>query len=108
MQHSVCFNRLSHAGSARLTYFTCSTPDKINVNYLDLYYTLCYSVDDQEWVKKELIDFLESEGHGYSLCFHPRDFAPTVTIHKNISTAIKHSRRMISVVTRYGPWSHDV
>ena len=75
-----------------------SAYDKLNVSY-SCHTPFC-SVDDHGWVKKELIDFLESDGLGYSLCFHPRDFAPTVTIHKNISTAIKHSRKIISVVTR--------
>ena len=50
---------------------------------------------------KEVIQYLESDEMGYKLCFHPRDFAPTVTILKNISTAIKHSRKLISVVTRF-------
>ncbi len=60
-----------------------------------------FRVDDHKWVKREIIDFLESEQFGYKLCIHHRDFAPGFTINKNITTALKHSRRVITVASRY-------
>ena len=59
---------------------------------------LCCSVLDHGWVREEIVRFLEN--HDYTLCIHTRDFVPTATIPHNIKLAIKHSRRMISVVTR--------
>ena len=53
---------------------------------------------DHNWVREEIVRFLED--HDYTLCIHTRDFVPTATIPHNIKLAIKHSRRMISVVSR--------
>ena len=58
------------------------------------------SVENERWVRDHVMDFLESEEHGYKLCMHNRDFVPGNTILHNICTSIKHSRRLISVVTR--------
>ena len=66
---------------------------------LSKYASLFSSVDDHGWVREEIVRFLED--HGYTLCIHTRDFVPTATIQHNISLSIKHSRRMISVLTRY-------
>ena len=37
----------------------------------------------------------------FKLILHERDFVPGVTIHANIVDAIKHSRRMIMILSRY-------
>ena len=58
------------------------------------------SVDNEPWVLDQLIDVLESDELGYRLCIHNRDFLPGSTIINNICTSIKHSRRLIAVVTR--------
>ena len=58
------------------------------------------SVDNEEWVLNQIVDFLESDELGYQLCIHNRDFVPGITIMTNICTAIEHSRRLIAVVTR--------
>ena len=36
----------------------------------------------------------------FKLILHERDFVPGVTIHANIVDAIKHSRRMIMILSR--------
>ena len=57
-------------------------------------------VDNEQWVLNQIVHILESDELGYKLCIHNRDFVPGFTIMKNICTAIQHSRRLISVVTR--------
>ena len=68
-----------------------------NVFIIEIF-ALFFSADDHGWVREEIVRFLEH--HDYTLCIHTRDFVPTATIPHNIKLAIKHSRRMISVVTR--------
>ena len=61
----------------------------------------CYiSVNNKRWVRDQLIDVLESDELGYTLCIHNRDFLPGSTIINNIYTSMEHSRRLIAVVTR--------
>ena len=60
--------------------------------------SVMFSGLDHGWVREKVVRFLEN--HGYTLCIHTRDFVPTATISHNIKLSIKHSRRMISVVTR--------
>ena len=43
--------------------------------------------------------FFEDDFH-FKLILHERDFVPGVTIHANIVDAIKHSRRMIMILSR--------
>ena len=50
---------------------------------------------------EEVIEYLESDELGYKVCFHDRDFEVGYQILDNISTAMKNSRRMIAVITRY-------
>ena len=73
---------------------------KINIENMSfiIFMYFHFSVLDHQWVREEIVRFLET--HDYTLCTHTRDFAPTATIPHNIKLAIKHSRRMISVVSR--------
>ena len=50
-------------------------------------------------MKKEVLEYLE-ENFGFKLCVHERDFTVGDTIPANIEVAIKHSRRMIMVISR--------
>ena len=50
---------------------------------------------------EEVIEYLVSDELGYKVCFHDRDFEVGYKILDNISTAMKHSRKMIAVITRY-------
>ena len=57
------------------------------------------SCHDRQFVKREVIEYLE-ETFGYTLCIHERDFMVGDTIPANIDVAIKHSQRMIMVISR--------
>ncbi len=62
--------------------------------------TLLSSHKDRKFMKKHVQQYLENE-MGFTLCFHERDFYPGDSIPANIETAIKHSRRMIMIISRY-------
>ena len=70
----------------------------MSFSFLIIHFNNC-SVNDHQWVNENIAKLLEDQK--FTLCLHTRDFVPTATIPHNIKLAIKHSRRMISIVTRY-------
>ena len=75
-------------------------PEKFVTIISPCHFFLFDSVENERWVRDHVTDFLESKEHSYKLCMHNRDFVPGNTILHNICTSIKHSRRLIAVVTR--------
>ena len=63
----------------------------------DAFVAFCHK--DANWVLKTMLPYLEAPQCGFHLCVHDRDFVPGATITKNITTAIKYSRRTILVLT---------
>ena len=63
----------------------------------DAFVSFCHK--DADWVLNTLLPYLEAPQCGFHLCVHDRDFVPGATINKNITTAIKFSRRTILVLT---------
>ena len=62
---------------------------------------ICYSSDDEEWVRKKLVANLESdEVTKYNLCLHYRHFIPGRNITDNIAAAVQESRKTVLVVTK--------
>jgi hypothetical protein len=59
-----------------------------------------FNARDQQWVKENLHDKLESHNPPYKLCIHYRDFIPGAPITENILENVKKSRRMIMVLSR--------
>ncbi|KAK3090277.1 hypothetical protein FSP39_010587 [Pinctada imbricata] len=59
---------------------------------------VAYTSDDRSWVISNLMAVLEGQ-HNFSLCLHERDFLPGKTIIDQISTTIKHSRKVILVLS---------
>ena len=51
-------------------------------------------------MKENVLEFLEN-AYGFKICLHERDFTVGDTIPANIEAAIRHSRRMIMVISRY-------
>ena len=60
---------------------------------------ISYSHEDLEWVRENLNDFLQSDNLGYTVCLHERDWPVGVLITENILLSVKHSRRMIMVLS---------
>ncbi|KAK3090059.1 hypothetical protein FSP39_008885 [Pinctada imbricata] len=59
---------------------------------------VAYTSDDRSWVISNLMAVLEGQ-HNFSLCLHERDFLPGLTILDQISETIKHSRKVILVLS---------
>ena len=57
-----------------------------------------FSQNDEDFVKNEIIDYLEELG--FIVCWHQRDFVPGSFVAQNIADATEHSRRMICVFSR--------
>ena len=62
----------------------------------DVFYS--YSSHDEEWVREELIKTLEEKYHFKGLS-HDRDFIGGMNVVKNISLAVKRSKKTIAVLT---------
>ena len=62
--------------------------------------TMLFSHHDRPFVKENVLNYLENT-FGFKICMHERDFTVGDTIPANIDAAIKHSRRMIMVISRY-------
>ncbi len=60
---------------------------------------ISYSHQDLVWVRENLVDFLQSDNLGYTVCLHERDWPVGVLITENILLSVKHSRRMIMVLS---------
>ena len=75
--------------------------DNIKENPQDKDYDafVSFSRKDADLVLKILLPYLEAPQCGFHLCVQDRDFVPGATITKNITTAIKYSRRTILVLT---------
>ena len=75
--------------------------DKVQENPQEMDYDafVSFSRKDANWVFDTLMPHLEAPQCGFHLCVHDRDFVPGATINKNITTAIKYSRRAILVLT---------
>ncbi|KAM4016779.1 uncharacterized protein ACNLHF_002954 [Anomaloglossus baeobatrachus] len=72
---------------------------KKRVYMYDAYISYCSN--DEDWVIKELLHHLESQGQRkYKLCFKPRDFVPGSYHIDNIQDAINNSRKTLCVVSR--------
>ena len=61
---------------------------------------LFYSHHDRSFIKQEVLEYLEGQFH-FQLCLHERDVMVGEMIPVNTEAAIKHSRRMIMVISRY-------
>ena len=61
-------------------------------------YDLLFSDTNLLWVKRNLMKVLEDKG--YSCCLEAKDFVGGESIQTNVSLAMKHSRKMILVITR--------
>ena len=75
--------------------------DKVQENPQEMDYDafVSFSRKDANWVFDTLMPHLEAPQCGFHLCVHDRDFVPGATINKNITTAIKYSRRTILILT---------
>ena len=61
-----------------------------------------YSSDDEQFVIRELVPYLEENQRrrpGYRLCVHYRDFAVGASIAESIISAVKHSKRVIIILS---------
>ena len=61
-----------------------------------------YSSDDEHFVIRELVPYLEENQRrrpGYRLCVHYRDFAVGASIAESIILAVKHSKRVIIILS---------
>ena len=61
-----------------------------------------YSSDDEYFVIRELVPYLEENQRrrpGYRLCVHYRDFAVGASIAESIISAVKHSKRVIIILS---------
>lgn len=61
---------------------------------------ISYSHDDAGWVRRELLQRLESTTPPYRLCIHERDFTPGRWIIENIVENIERSAKVIFVLSR--------
>ncbi|XP_053906836.1 toll-like receptor 2 [Cuculus canorus] len=61
---------------------------------------ISYSCADAAWVRRELLDGLESTAPPYRLCIHERDFTPGRWIIENIVENIERSAKVIFVLSR--------
>ena len=66
---------------------------------------LRFSIHDADFVKdvymkEDRRTLYFEDDFNFKLILHERDFVPGVTIHANIVDAIKHSRRMIMILSR--------
>ena len=63
---------------------------------------VAYSSDDKHFVIRELVPYLEENQRrrpGYRLCVHYRDFAVGASIAESIISAVKHSKRVIIILS---------
>ena len=60
---------------------------------------LYFSIYDSKWVREHVVKLLEEEEQ-YTCCLEHRDFVPTESRQKNLTTAFSFSRRIIAVVTK--------
>ena len=63
---------------------------------------VAYSSDDDDFVIRELVPYLEKNQRrrpGYRLCVHYRDFAVGASIAESIISAVKHSKRVIIILS---------
>ena len=63
---------------------------------------MSYSSDDEQFVIRELVPHLEENQNrrpGYRLCVHYRDFAVGASIAESIISAVKHSKRVIIILS---------
>ncbi len=68
-----------------------------NIENMDYDVFISYSHLDLQWVRDNLMDFLQNQG--YSVCLHEKDWPVGVLITENILLSVKHSRRMIMVLS---------
>ncbi|XP_074784898.1 toll-like receptor 2 [Athene noctua] len=61
---------------------------------------ISYSCADADWVRRELLQRLESTAPPYRLCIHERDFTPGRWIIENIVENIERSAKVIFVLSR--------
>ncbi|XP_074709403.1 toll-like receptor 2 [Strix uralensis] len=61
---------------------------------------ISYSCADADWVRRELLQRLESTTPPYRLCIHERDFTPGRWIIENIVENIERSAKVIFVLSR--------
>ncbi len=69
-----------------------------NIESMDYDVFISYSHLDLTWVRENLMEFLQ--GNGYSVCLHEKDWPVGVLITENILLSVKHSRRMIMVLSQ--------
>ncbi len=69
-----------------------------NIENMDYDVFISYSHLDLIWVRENLMEFLQ--GNGYSVCLHEKDWPAGVLITENILLSVKHSRRMIMVLSQ--------
>ena len=63
---------------------------------------VAYSSSDEHFVIRELVPYLEENQRrrpGYRLCVHYRDFAVGASIAESIISAVKHSKRVIIILS---------
>ncbi|XP_033119824.1 toll-like receptor 13 [Anneissia japonica] len=70
--------------------------DRTNLKY-DAF--ISYESNDLDWVLKVLHPTLESNPYNFRLCLDYRDFVVGDNVVNNITNAIKHSRKVVVVVT---------
>ncbi len=68
-----------------------------NIENMDYDVFISYSHLDLTWVRENLMEFLHE--NGYSVCLHEKDWPVGVLITENILLSVKHSRRMIMVLS---------
>ncbi|XP_068083836.1 toll-like receptor 6 [Anabrus simplex] len=61
---------------------------------------VCFSQNNYAWVAGQLLPNLEKEPYRYRLCLHTRDFTLGAAIDKNVTEALKKSRKFICVLTK--------
>ncbi|XP_075694974.1 uncharacterized protein LOC142661461 [Rhinoderma darwinii] len=80
-------------------WFQWRIQKKKKLHLYDAYISYCS--DDEDWVVKELLIHLESQGQRkYKLCFKPRDFIPGSYHIDNVQDAINNSRKTLCVVSK--------
>ncbi|KPP78709.1 toll-like receptor 2 type-2-like, partial [Scleropages formosus] len=67
----------------------------------DYHAFISYSHSDAEWVRDQLLTYLESSNPPYRICIHERDFMPGKWIIDNIIENIENSRKVIFVLSRH-------
>ena len=61
---------------------------------------VCYSGENEEWIRKMFLPNLENGPQNYHLCLHYRHFLAGMLIADNIEESLKNSRMVILIVTK--------